>query len=147
MIHANTVVVYTSWFFHGFVSGSSVLASNRGRGTGWKFFRPAAVMAGFFVFANRGLILSLRIRSITYQYVSGGASVNVLSTCADFARLSELVHGSSAEVKLASAVTIPAVLAAFHTGSMVDSETRVDTASGNLSRLLATVIFWSDDIY
>lgn len=44
-------------------------ASNRGNGTGWKFLRPAEVMAGFLVFAKRGLILSLRIFSITDQNV------------------------------------------------------------------------------
>ena len=144
IIHRKTVVVYTSRNFHGLVSGSSVLASNRGKGTGWKFFRPPGVMAGFFVFAKRGLILSFRICSITDHRegsLSEHSAVNNLKASVDFVRLSLLVHGSLANVKLASETTISATLVAFHSGNKTDNDSRTDTASDVSSLFSLMTVF------
>lgn len=150
IIHAKTVVLYTSWIFHGLLSGSNVLASNRRSGTGWKFFRPPAVMAGFFVFAKRGLILSLRICSIMdhgEESSSSGVSVmKVSNTSVDSSKLSGVVQGSSAEVKLANEMTIFSAFPVFCGGSMRNNRERTDTANDdfNFSFLIVAVLSVSD---
>lgn len=95
-------------------------------------------MAGFFVFAKSGFILSLRICSTTDQKVfwSGHVSVAKVSrTSVDFAWLSWEVHRSLADVKLASAMMMSCALEAFLIGSIGASEARRDTASIDFSRL------------
>ena len=112
-----------SWIFHGLVSGSRMLASNRGSGTGWKFLRPAEVIAGFLVFAKSGLILSLRILSITDQkvaFVSGFVAVaeaKVSSRVVAHVNTFCVVHASSVDEKLANAMTTSAALSALDIGS------------------------------
>lgn len=124
-----------------------MLASNRGNGMGWKFFLPPGVIAGFFVFANRGLTLCLRISSIKGQnelFLSEDVSVTNLSRMsADIAKLSCTVQGSSMEVKLASVVIISDALLAFHIGNIVDNKERTDTASEDFRRLSLSISFLS----
>lgn len=151
IIHAKTVVLYTSWIFHGLLSGSNVLASNRGSGTGWKFFRPAAVMAGFFVFAKRGLILSLRICSIMDHGEEDSSSrvsvMKVSNTSVDSSKLCGVVQGSSAEVKLANEMTIFSAFPVFSGGSMRNNTARTDTANDDFSfSFLIVAVFSVFDI-
>ena len=98
-----------------------MLVSNRAKGTGWKFFLPVAVMAGFLVLAKRGLILSLRICSMTDQKAEESASVcvflaNFCSIALAFSASSVVDQGSRLNVKLASAITMSALLVAFSIG-------------------------------
>jgi hypothetical protein len=84
-----------------------MLASKRASGTGWKFLRPAPVMAGFLVRVKRGRIFSLRIRwRVDLSAASFADPVAWLYDCSAavaLAKLSAVVHGSSVDVKLASA--------------------------------------------
>lgn len=102
-------------------------------------------MAGFFVFAKRGLILSFRICSITDQgevSLSELSAVNACNASVDFAKLSLLVHGSSADEKLANEITISAALAAFDSGNKADSDVRTDTARDDFSLLSLMAAFF-----
>lgn len=148
IIQENTVVAYTSLTFHGLVSGSNTLISNRGRGIGWKFFRPAAVIAGFLVLLKRGFILFLRIYSIMNQ--SERSFSNLLSVMyawsivVDFAKLSLVTQASFSEVKHANATIMSGALNALCIGKRPVRHERTDTARVNLNRLSLIISIFSD---
>ena len=105
------------------------------------------VIAGFFVLEKRGLILSLRICSTTDQKEESASArifvVNEYSNSVAFVAHSFVVHGSSSDVKLASAMTMSALLTAFSIGSRAASNERTDMESVDLSRLKLILSFFS----
>lgn len=106
-----------------------------------------AVTAGFLVLAKRGLILSLRTCSTTDQKEESASAriavVNEYSNFDAFVANSFVVHGSFSDVKLASAMTMSALLAAFSKGSKAASNERTDMESLDLSRLELMLSFFS----
>ena len=111
--------------------------SNRGRGTGWKSFRPAGVMAGFLVLVKRGRILAFKMVSMTDQKDASGvervAVLNLCSSSAEVARDSSVVHGSASEVKLVNARMMSGTSAALWTGTRESNDSITDIDSDDLS--------------
>lgn len=124
-------MAYTSETFHGFDSGSRMLVSKRASGTGWKFLRPAAVIAGFLVFAKTGRMVSFSIFSILVQ--NGGSGCNVDSSSIADEWLCGVVHGSSSDVKLASARITWDALSASWIGTNPASNEMTDKARSDPS--------------
>lgn len=120
--------------------------SKRPKGTGWKFFRPASVIAGFLVLAKRGFTLSFRTCSMIDQKEGASARRVVVKDCSASLALMALalvVQGSLSDVKLASAMTISDLLAAFSMGNRAAKEERTEIARLDLSRLALIRLFCS----
>lgn len=133
---STTAVAYTSRNFHGLVSGSVQSTSKRGRGRGWKFFRPAGVMAGFLVFAKSGLIRFSRTSCKVCQKdgLSRVPAIDRDNACAS-AYTVLLVHGSRSEdAKLATQVTRSAAFSACRIGDIALSNERHAMESENRCR-------------
>lgn len=94
-------------------------------------------MAGFLVLAKSGLIASLRTCSITDQKKDADSvrqfPAKSRSMALVFSASSGVDQGSWPNVKLASAITMPALLVVFSMGNCPTSEEMTDIANFDFS--------------
>lgn len=109
--------------------------------------RPASVIAGFLILAKRGFILSFRICSTIDQTErppsARDIAVKDCSASLAFVKPVFVVQGSLSDVKLANAMTMSGLSAAFSMGSRVAKDEITEIAIVDLTRLALMIRFFS----